>query len=91
MTYKPIWKRIETSYGESEIYGSANKVIAALSKSLGDYKQWAEESEDREWDFSEFYAAPFVKDINGKFVSLSDITLRNAFFEIFRCVYTKRE
>lgn len=81
LTYKPIWKRIETSYGESEIFGSANKVIAALSKSLGDYKQWAEESEDREWDFSEFYAAPFVKDINGKFVSLSDITLRNAFFE----------
>lgn len=81
LIYKPIWKRIETSYGESEISDSANKVIAALSKSLGDYKQWAEESEDREWDFSEFFAAPFVKDINGKFVSLSDITLRNAFFE----------
>ncbi len=81
LTYKPIWKRIERSYGESEISDSANKVIAALSKSLGDYKQWAEESEDREWDFSEFFADPFVKDINGKFVSLSDITLRNAFFE----------
>ncbi len=81
LTYEPIWKSIETSYGESEISDSANKVIEVLSKSLGDYKQWAEESEDREWDFSEFFSAPFVKDRNGKFVSLSDITLRNAFFE----------
>ncbi|MBQ7067322.1 MAG: hypothetical protein IJN92_10930 [Lachnospiraceae bacterium] len=48
---------------------------------LVDYKQWAEQSEDREWDFSEFFAAPFIKDTNGRFISLSDITLRNAFFE----------
>ena len=42
---------------------------------------WAQESENREWDFSQFFSAPFIKDRNGKFVSLSDITLRNAFFE----------
>lgn len=81
LTYEPIWKSIDSSYGHSEISDTANKVIAVLLKSLGEYKGWAEQSEDREWDFSEFFATPFVKDSNGKFVSLSDITLRNAFFE----------
>lgn len=81
LTYKSIWKSIETNYGEGDISDSAKKIIAALSKLIDDYKQWAEESEDREWDFSEFFSTPFIKDINGKFVSLSDITLRNAFFE----------
>ena len=81
LTYKPIWKSIDSNYGYSEMSDNANKVIAVLSKSVDEYKTWAEQSEDREWDFSEFFAAPFVKDYNGKFISLSDITLRNAFFE----------
>lgn len=81
LAYAPIWKSVEKSYGESEISGGANRVITTLSKLLVDYKQWAEESEDREWDFSEFFAAPFIKDTSGRFISLSDITLRNAFFE----------
>lgn len=81
LTYEPIWKSIDSSYGHSEVSDIANKVIAVLSKSLDEYKGWAEQSEDREWDFSHFFGTPFVKDSNGKFVSLSDITLRNAFFE----------
>ena len=81
LTYKSVRKSKDSSYGHSEISDNAHKVIAVLSKSLDEYKTWAEQSEDREWDFSEFFATPFVKDSNEKFVSLSDITLRNAFFE----------
>lgn len=81
LAYKSIWKSIETSYGDSEISDKAKRIIAVLSQSLGEYKDWAEKSEDREWDFSEFFAAPFIKDKKDRFISLSDITLRNAFFE----------
>lgn len=81
LTYEPIWKSIESSYGQCEVSDKAYKVINLLSKSVNEYKIWAQESENREWDFSQFFSAPFIKDRNGKFVSLSDITLRNAFFE----------
>lgn len=81
LTYKSIWKKVETSYGDNEVSDKAKRIIAVLAKSVEELKKWAEESEDREWDFSEFFSAPFIKNAKNEFVSLSDITLRNAFFE----------
>ena len=81
LAYGSIWKRIETSYGDSKISDKAKKIISVLSQSLSEYKDWAEQSENREWDFGAFFSAPFIKDSKDRFISLSDITLRNAFFE----------
>ncbi len=38
-------------------------------------------TEETEWDFSAFFANPLISDGKGKHISISDITLRNAFFE----------
>lgn len=81
LTYKPMWKSIENSYGKNEINEKAAEVIGVLAKPINEYKAWAEQSEDREWDFSEFFSFPFIWDAESKYISLSDITLRNAFFE----------
>lgn len=47
----------------------------------GEYREWALNTEEIEWDFSAFFANPLICDGKGKYISISDITLRNAFFE----------
>ncbi len=68
---------------EHGINERAAEVIGILSKPINEYKEWAEQSESREWDFSEFFSFPFIVDAEGKYISLSDITLRNAFLKSF--------
>ena len=57
-----------------------SKVIGVLSQQAKDYSIWAVESDNQEWDFSKFFEFPFIKDIKGNYISVCDITLRNAFF-----------
>lgn len=95
LTYKSIWKNIDESYANPLINDLAAKVISVLSKPIGDFKMWAEKSKDSEWDFSDFYSFPFIEDAMNRFVSLSDITLGNAFFEkifwLIRDCYSKQD
>ena len=58
-----------------------NKLIEILSQQAIDLKKWAVESKDEEWNFSKFFEFPFIKDNKENYISISDITLRNAFFE----------
>ncbi len=81
LTYKSFWKNIRKDYGDNLIAEKAEKVIGILSSQISEYKKWAIQSEDREWDFSRFLAFPFFRDYTGNIISLSDITLQNAFFE----------
>lgn len=95
LTCKSIWKSIEESYGSESIKQIASKIIVVLSKSISEYRTWAEKSKDFEWDFSDFFSFPFIEDTTKKFISLSDITLRNAFFEklfwLIRDCYPKND
>ena len=68
-------------YGKMKEKELINKVIGALSQQVKDYATWASESENQEWDFSKFFEFPFIKDGKGNYISVCDITLRNAFFE----------
>lgn len=81
LIYNTMWQNIEEIYEKSNIKELASKVIGTLSQSIDMYKDWAEESEKAEWDFSKFFEFPFIVDQKGDYISISDITLRNSFFE----------
>ena len=95
LIYQSFWKNIKSSYGDGAVSEKAVKVIEVLSSQISEYKKWAEQSEENEWDFSRFFAFPFFEDAVGNFISLSDITLRNAFFEklfwLIRDCYPKKD
>ena len=76
-----MWRNIEGFYGQIKEKELISKVINILSCSIETYKKWAIESENQEWDFSKFFELPFIKDKDGRYISICDITLRNAFFE----------
>ena len=93
LLYNTMWRNIENVYGKVNEKELSNKVIGVLSQQASDYLTWASESENQEWDFSKFFEFPFIKDTKGNYISVCDITLRNAFFEkifwLIRDCYSK--
>ena len=81
LVYAPTWRDIKNVYGQMSNKALIGKVIDILSGTVDIYSEWASETENHEWDFSKFFEYPFIVDNNGKYISVSDITLRNAFFE----------
>lgn len=81
LIYDTMWRNVEKVYGKMKEKELINKVIGVLSQQVKDYATWASESENQEWDFSKFFEFPFIKDGKGNYISVCDITLRNAFFE----------
>lgn len=81
LIYDTMWRNVEKVYGKMKEKELLNKVIGVLSQQVKGYATWASESENHEWDFSKFFEFPFIKDGKGNYISVCDITLRNAFFE----------
>lgn len=81
LIYDTMWRNVEKVYGKMKEKELINKVIGVLSQQVKGYATWASESENHEWDFSKFFEFPFIKDGKGNYISVCDITLRNAFFE----------
>ena len=76
-----MWRDVEKVYGQIKEKELITQVIQTLAQSVETYFDWATETEDQEWDFSRFFEFPFIADRSGKYISVCDITLRNAFFE----------
>lgn len=81
LTYRSNWKKVNDEYAYLKDPSIANKVISILAKPVSEYMEWAKETLDREWDFSNFFAFPFLTNDCGEYVSVSDVTIINAFFE----------
>lgn len=81
LSYTPIWKTVDEVYGETPLNRTADEVIKLLSMKPSQYKEWAEKSAERIWDFTSFLSKPFIIDENKRYVSISEYTLENAFFE----------
>ncbi|MCH5191588.1 MAG: hypothetical protein J1F23_05425 [Oscillospiraceae bacterium] len=81
LIYTSMWRDTEKVYGQIKEKELITQVIQMLSQSVEKYFDWATETEDQEWDFSKFFEFPFIVDKSGKYISVCDITLRNAFFE----------
>ena len=81
LIFDKMWQRVDQVHQKSGLKKLATKVIDTLSQSIDNYQEWSVESSGREWDFSKFFEFPFIMDLQGNYISVSDITLRNAFFE----------
>ena len=75
------WRNIDVIYGEAKEKEKTKLVIELLKKTPDQYKEWASQTEDEEWNFTSFYTYPFVSDGGTGYISISEVTLINAFFE----------
>lgn len=83
LIYTSMWRDVEKVYGQIKEKELITQVIQTLAQSVETYFDWATETEDQEWDFSRFFEFPFIADRGGKYISVCDITLRNAFLRRF--------
>ena len=81
LAHMSIWKSINSTYKKSESRETLEKALKVLSIKPVELKKWATETQYNQWDFSNFLAYPFFQDDEGRYISISDYTLSNAFFE----------
>ncbi len=81
LSHKSCWRNIDEIYAQAKNKEKTAQVINMLKRRPYEYKSWAVDSKDSEWDFREFYSFPFLFDGESKYISISDVTLVNAFFE----------
>lgn len=81
LAHMSIWKSINSTYKKSESRETLEKALKVLSIKPVELKKWATETQYNQWDFSNFLAYPFFQDGEGRYISISDYTLSNAFFE----------
>lgn len=81
LAHMSIWKSINSTYKKSESRETLEKALKVLSVKPVELKKWATETQYNQWDFSNFLAYPFFQDDEGRYISISDYTLSNAFFE----------
>ena len=75
------WENIDLIYKDIKEKEKISKVINVLKTEPIELKEWAKETETEEWDFTSFFTYPFLSDGGNEYISVSDITLINAFFE----------
>lgn len=75
------WRNIDLIYKDAKEKEKISKVIDILKIEPIKLKEWATQTETEEWDFISFYSFPFIFDGESDYISISDITLINAFFE----------
>lgn len=81
ITHMSAWRTVADTYKKAENREIFSKALELLSAKPEELRDWAIESQDRQWDFSKFLEAPFLQDNEGRYISISDYTLSNAFFE----------
>lgn len=81
LIYGMMWRDIEKEYAKMKEKDKVSKVLKTLSQPIEGYTEWGIESRGQEWDFSKFFEFPFIVDSKGNYISICDVTLRNAFFE----------
>lgn len=75
------WRNIDLIYNSAKKKDTISKVIDILKIEPLELKEWAKETEMNEWDFSYFYSYPFISNGESEYISISDVTLINSFFE----------
>lgn len=81
IAHTSVWRTVDDTYKKAESKEILSKALGLLSAKPEALRDWAIESQDRQWDFSKFLEVPFLRDNEGRYISISDYTLSNAFFE----------
>ncbi len=66
------WRTVADTYKKAENREIFLKALGLLSAKPEELRDWAIESQDRQWDFSKFLEAPFLQDNEGRYISISD-------------------
>ena len=81
LQYKSIWRNADEFYNKINDKFIVHKIIDAISFKIDDTSSnWTKNTIEYFWDFSYFFAHPYIQ-INDLYISISDVTLKNAFFE----------
>lgn len=75
------WRNIDSIYKDCKEKAKISSVINILKTTPESFKKWATQTELDEWNFTSFYANPLICDDEGNYISISEVTLINAFFE----------
>ena len=81
LSQSSCWRNVDYIYRETMEKEKISQVIDLLKIEPVNLKRWAKETEEDEWNFTSFYRFPFISDGESEYISVSDITLINAFFE----------
>lgn len=81
LTFQQGWRNVESIYGHTAMKDVGESVIKDLSKTPQFYKEWAIATIKEMWDFSLFNAFPFISTNKNEYISISEYTLKNTFFE----------
>lgn len=95
LSQSTCWKNFDLIYGKVKEKEKIHKVIDLLKIEPHKLKKWAEKTEQAEWDFNQFYSFPFLACGKKEYISISDVTLVNAFFEkifwLIRACYPEQD
>lgn len=95
LSHSSCWKNINLLCKDLKTKEKMSKVIDMLQIEPIDLRNWAENTETEEWNFTSFYRYPFLFDGENEYISISDITLINSFFEnlfwLIRDCYPKKD
>lgn len=91
-----IWKKLNTLYKSGLNRDIGKLVISDLAKDIKFYRTWSITTKKQfEFDFSLFFQQPFISGGNGGYISISELTLKNCFFEklywMIRDCYSKND
>ena len=81
LKYLTTWRNSAGTYKNILNRELLLKTLSSLSKHPEDLREWATRTESEEWNFEEFQRSPFLFDGGDNYLSISDYTLSNAFFE----------
>lgn len=81
LAHLSCWRNVDFIYKNVREKEKISRVIDILKAEPIELKDWAEKTEAEEWNFTSFYSSPFISDGESGYISVSDITLINAFFE----------
>lgn len=76
ITHMSAWRTVADTYKKAENREIFSKALELLSAKPEELRDWAIESQDRQWDFSKFLEAPFLQDNEGRYISISDYTFK---------------
>ena len=89
------WRNLDLIYNGSKEKEKISTIIDVLKSTPEEFKDWSKNTEEEEWNFTSFNTKPFIYDGVSEYISISDITLVNAFFEklfwLIRDCYPKND
>lgn len=93
LSSKSIWRNLDIEYQDFKNSKRVIDVLKFLTSPVSEYKNWAQETQNNEWDFSQFYFKPFLSDNKNNYIVTSDSMINNAifggFYNLIRMCYPK--